>query len=489
MKRSLLCAGAAIFMIAAYPPSIISAQEIQDAAAQQFSIQAGAFAIKAQNQMSDNNFAEAVATLGSALAIENLSSFERSSLHRMKGAAHFEMDQLDQAISEFQSSINANGLPPVERAQVEASLAQLLIANGRYKKGDEKLEAWHNAGGKLSQAHLGLLTQAWVEIKAFDRAVPWAKKWFTRAEPRERKHYDLMNFLFNQTGDATAQADILKQMIIRWPDDKELWQGWAGLLASAGDESGAFEVNILMYEKGLLETENELMRLAQYYGYYDIPYWGARLIEDEMGLGRISKSQSNLVKLSDLWRQAREYDRAIPILEKAVDGSNDSQLHAALGEALYNRGDCQKAEAAFVGAMDRGYKPGKAWMLIATCRYERSQVEERPDCATTTAEMRAQSPKYKAQDAALEAFEKVPNGSESRRDAEKWMTFIRAERKAIEDRCEFQRQQREIVCFLEIERAYDSYTVTGVFELSEECRPYQAAYDAEFRKDLPSIQN
>ena len=57
-----------------------------------------------------------------------------------------------------------------------------------------------------------MLTQAWVQSENYSRALPWAEKWFNSANPKERKHFDLMNFLFNNLGQQGRQADIVKQM-------------------------------------------------------------------------------------------------------------------------------------------------------------------------------------------------------------------------------------------------------------------------------------
>ena len=127
------------------------------------------------------------------------------------------------------------------------------------------------------------------------------------------------------------------------------------------------------------------MKIVQYYSFYDMPYHAAEILEREMNAGRITSSADKLVQLSDLFRQAREYRRAIPILERAAAQSGKAKLYADLGEALYNEGDCAKAEDAFTQAINKGYDRGKSWMLIATCRYEDAQKEDRAVCANTDA--------------------------------------------------------------------------------------------------------
>ncbi len=453
----------------------------QDEQNHQFSARIGAQALKAQTLITDGQYSDAIGVIDKALSEGSLSNFERATLLRMQGSSYFELGDHSRTIQSFKASLEAGGLPKSEHTQIEVALAQLLIANGQSLRGADILEKWHRNGGQLSSAHFQLLTQAWIDQKNFSKALPWAKRWFDGVSVKERKHFDLLYFIYAQLEDRPRQADVIRQMITRWPDDKTLWQSWASVLSAAGEERAAFDVNVLMYDEGLLTEEAELLRLVQYYGFYDIPYWGARLLEEEMAQGRVESSQENLEKLSNLWRQAREYDRAIPVLEKAVQKSTGDKLHAALGEALINRADCQKAERALKTAMDRGYDRGKGWMLIATCRYEKSQQAERPECKTSTKESRLITAKYKSQDEAVMAFEMVPGGSSQRNSANKWISFVKAERQAIEDRCTFIKEQGRLRCMEEIDRAYKEYPLTGVLDISDVCLSYKDAYDAEYR--------
>ena len=185
--------------------------------------------------------------------------------------------------------------------------------------------------------------------------------------------------------------------------------------------------------------------------------------------------------MSGLFRQAREYKRAIPILEEAAGQSGDAKLYADLGEALYNEGSCQKSESAFNEAINRGYDAGKSWMLIANCRYDETNKLERLNCDMTDAQM-AEAPITKARASAVAAFNKVPSSSREKSNASKWIQFISAEREAVERRCVFERNVERDLCYQKIKLAYDSEIFTGGFKLEDEnCLKFKADYDAEFR--------
>ncbi len=487
IKKLLLSATWSVLAIGATQLALVpmaSAQDEQPAEGRQFGAKAGAVVNEALQFMNDNQYSPALNKLNEAAAISDLNAYERSTIYQMMGAAQYELNQYGQAIQSFQRAIDAGGLLPKEADSLRVNIAQLMIANGQYAEGAQALENWINRGGQPKTSHIEMLTQAWVQAENYRKALPWAEKWFQQASPKERKHFDLLNFLYNNLGMPDRQADIVKEMINRWPEDNQLWQNWASLLANGGREKEAFEVNKMLYLGGALTKEDELLKIVQYYSFYDMPYQAAEILEKEMNANRISRNTERLVQLSDLYRQAREYNRAIPILEQAANQSGKAKLYADLGEALYNDGNCGKSEEAFTSAINKGYDKGKSWMLIATCRYEEAQKEERAVCKGTTPEQRAASVKNQKRNRAIEAFENVPASSREGRNAKKWISFIRAERQAVEDRCIFEANVEKELCIIKIRQAYDAQVFTGKFELEEKCQSYKPEFDKLYRQKV-----
>ena len=481
--KKWLCLGAvAVLSCSTVTLTVPTEAQAQAAEGRQFGAKAGAVVNEALQFMNSNQYSAALGKLSEAISIPDINAYERSTIYQMQGSAYYELNQYGQAISGFESAINAGGLLPNEADSLRVNIAQLLIANGQYSQGAEMLESWINRGGTAKPNHIDMLVQAWVQSENYSRALPWAEKWFRAASPKERKHFDLMNFLYNNLGMSGRQADIVKEMIARWPDDKQLWDSWASLLANGGREAEAFEVNKMLYLGGAISSEQDLMKIVQYYSYYDMPYQAAQILEREMNAGRITQSPDKMVQLSDLFRQAREYKRAIPVIERAAKQSGKAKLYADLGEALYNEGECGRAETAFKDAISKGFNAGKSWMLIATCRYEDAQKEARPVCKTTNKAQRQASPKFVKSQKAIEAFQQVPGGSKEGRDASKWIQFIKAEGQAVEDRCEFEINLAKELCYIKIGQAYDAQVFTGKWEIDDQaCLSYKPEYDSLYR--------
>lgn len=485
MLKSKTLTGAAVPVLIALASiaGTVSQVQAQEMAQEnrQFSARAGAIVLAARNLVLADEHEAALGKLTEALSLADISSFERAMIYQMQGTSYYQLTQFPAAITAFEQAVASGGLNAGELADIRVKIAQLMIAAGRHAEGAEALESYLRAGGQEKSEYAELLTQAWTQAENYPRALPWARKWFAAATPKERRHFDLMNFLYNHLGESAQQADIVRQMISRWPDDVELWEAWASLFAAAGKEEDAFAVTKLMYLGGALKTEAEILKVVQYYSYYEMPYQAAQILEKELNAGRVTRQTERLVQLATLFRQAREYGRAIPVLEAATQSGGSAEVYAQLGEALYNEGECARAEAAFKRAIDQGYAAGKAWTLIATCRYEDVQRQQKLSCQMSEAE-KAAAPKTKARQSTIVAFENVPFGSKEAVSAKKWISFVKAERLTFDKRCEFEERVRREECFKDIRRAYEGQFVDGKFTLgNSECEIYKEAYDEEFR--------
>lgn len=478
-----LLAIAAMGLIAPATMDVAFAQDEQPVAeGRQFSADAGEKVNEALQFLNEDNPQGTLATLNALLASDKpLNPYEKSTIYQMMGQAYNEVDNLPLALKSFQDAINAGGMLPKEVDGIKVVIAQLLIVNGEFRKGGEALEKYLREGGQQKPSYVDLLVQAWLGAEDYNRALPWAEKWFNAANPKERKHFDLLNFLYNTLEMPGKQADIVKAMIQKWPEDRVLWDNWASMLGNGGREQDAFEVNKMLYLGGAMTQESDIKKVIQYYSYYEMPYQAAQILEREMRSGRITRNPANLEELSTYYRTAREYKKAIPVLEEAAKSSDTGKLYAALGEAYFNEGDCDKAESSFMKAIDRGYDAGKSWMQVANCIYDSTQNVERLDCSMTDAQMDA-APITRIRAQAVEAFKKVPAGSRESRNARKWLSFVSEERSAVERRCVFEQNVEKELCFSKIKLEYDNLAFSGGdFILDDEnCLQFKDAYDEKY---------
>ncbi|PHS27809.1 MAG: hypothetical protein COA84_03350 [Robiginitomaculum sp.] len=407
--------------------------------------------IEAQEALSaeppDNN--TSIAVLTKLLTKDKLSPYERAITYQIRGQAQYGAGNMRGTISDWESAIATGALNQGEIDSLTPNIGQLYIAEGEYVKGATILENWLRNGGKANDRIHLMIAQSWLQADAYRKALPHAEAAFRMANPKKKKHFDILNYVYHEMKMPAKQAKLLEQEVSIWPDDKKIWRAIASLKQMANKSREAFEVNKIMYLNGMLQKERELLALAQYYSYYEVPYRGASILEREMNAGRVSKKKKNLELLANMWRQAREYERAIPILTAAADIAGDGGLYEKLGEAYYSEEQYDKAEKAFRKAIEKGIKkPGNAYILIANSLYERDRPRD-----------------------AIKEFKKAVQYPYARKIATGWIRFINGEFQVARKQAEFKYKVKLDECKNQVDRKrrMGAEFLEGVGEISKEC--------------------
>ena len=459
------------------PPVQASANETERV----FSAERGAVVNRSLELVNNGNYQAALKLLESQAEASDLSPFERATIYKMIGQYSYELDQLDIAQAAFETALSSGGLLPHEEKNIQIVIAQLMIASGNYREGGERLKGLIKADDALKLQYLELIVQAGVQAEDYHQVLPWAETWFESVEVKERRHYDLLNFLYVQLNMQECHLEILAEMIAAWPEDKTLLWSFMFALTRADRDEDAFAVAKLLYLCGEMTKERDLIKLVQQYTYYDMPFQAAELLEREMEAKRIKKTPERLKQLGELFIQARERDRALPIFESIVESSDDVEFLSTLGHSYAEVGACRKAEAVLQKTVSRGFDTGKGQMLIGNCYY--NEAAEMPPINCNMSDLqRKTAPKAVRINAALDAFKMVPEDSREKANAKKWIQFIEDEISADERRCNFGHYPKD-PCFGNIKHAYDAAIFTDRFELEDEtCGKFVMEYDTKFRR-------
>ncbi len=325
--------------------------------------------LEAQECADADDQACVIATL-TPLLERNPSVFERFVIYRMRGFAYHNTERTDLAIADFMAALETGAAASDEAISLRLNVGQLYIVSDRFDDGIRQIERALADGAELTPGLAFMLAQAYGQAGRFSDGLPYAERQLETG-PRDARNFYLLLFYYQQLDQVPDQLRLISQMVERWPDEEDTWTSLVALMAQTNNESGAFEANKLMYLNGMLTEERELVRLAQYYSFFEYPYRGALILEREINAGRVSASLANLEILANMWRQSREYDRAISVLE-IIAPRGDGEDYLRLAEAYYQENRLNEAERAFeralaLGGLDR---PGDAWALLGTVRYE-----------------------------------------------------------------------------------------------------------------------
>ncbi len=269
-----------------------------------FSVETKKSMEKAMGYISDGKYSKAEKRLKDVRKIKGLSPYEISTVEQMLGQVTYQDKDYKNAIRHFESAVAAGGLLPNETINAELTIAQLYIRTKQYETGATRMENWLRKTGRQDVKYLEALVQALVQAEKYERALPWAERWFAAKNPKSRKHYDLMNYLYHTLGKPDKQLGVLQAMTVQWPQERKLWDLQISALASQDKTFEAYQVYAKLYDIQLLNSKEDLSKLVQYHEYYKRYDIAARILETEMNNGRLDRSDNNQTKLSQLKRQA-----------------------------------------------------------------------------------------------------------------------------------------------------------------------------------------
>lgn len=415
-----------------------------------------------------------VIRLANNLLTTEMTPYEQSVVYTIRGNTRYQLDNYQGAIDDFVAAINTGALVPDQIVAFRTNLGQLYMVVENYEEGIRQFELAVAAGAELNAALSRTLAQAYVQasqetnneaesMRLIRSGLPYAERFYRLKQDKIEAEYALMQFFYQELDRPEDELRVVRDSLQSFPGARRGWQNLVALFARLGREDDAFEANKLMYLNGLFEEENELFRLVQYYSYYSNPYRGASILEREMNAGRIEQTQRNLETLGNMWRQAAEFDRAIPVLERLSELMSDGETALRLAEAHFQLNQPVQAEAALETALARGglSNTGAAWELLGNVRYE--QVD---DVDADRAKLNQ----------ALEAFNQAARFPGSRSSANGWIRFINAQ---IEGKVRRERQIEQVLideCRLTLEAELRILVLTGEADAEGRVRITDSAF-------------
>ncbi len=441
VMQSFLRGVAAAGVLALVSAGMATAQQCTET---EFSSKNGQLYLKAENELLVNENAQAALQALNQLRSNEMNCYEEGAALRLSAAVKVETKNYSGAVSDLQTALDRGYIPASERASTYYNMSQLYMQGENIAKALEYMNKWIQAGGQPDRNQKWQLAVLNHKIDNNREAIKWAEQVFRQDGPNaKREVYDFLIYLYDKTGQLAKKAELLETLLQRNPGERKLWDAIAGDYFRGGNDRRAFEVQKAMYLAGLLKSEDEIMRVVNFYNQFDVPFQAAKLLEKEMNAGRIEKDYEKLELLANLYQVAREFEKAIPVIEEAARMRNSGEMYERLGRSYAELKQWEKTEESMTQALNAGglKDRGTAWTLIGQSRYERGMRDE-----------------------AKEAFRKANS-----RAGRGWLQFMASE----------EQTERELFCFdisskvLEAkneQKACKQIAVLGDEQLPENCR-------------------
>lgn len=409
------------------------------------------------------------------LLSRNLPPYDRATALEVRGQLYFQLDNLDAALRDFVEVLNIDALPSARQRQIRRNVAQLYYTQERYGEAISFMQQYIREAGSEAEANdYFILSAAHVQTNNYSAArspAETAVRLDQQANTRNKQFYDLLNLVYNELGLEAERGRLLETMVEYFPGEASYWEQLAGAYATANRRADALAALEVAYKAGLIDEEDKIVALSQYYYDQNNPYRGALLLETEMNAGNVERDLANLELLAQLWAASREQEKAIAILTEAAPKRDDGRLYYQLGQSYLADEEYGRAVSNLRNALRRGglddRETGNAYVLIGTALFQQD--------SDTTA----------GRQAARAEFVRARNYSNSARTAGSWIEYIDTIEDTLRRQAQVERSQAIERQRRQIERCQ---TILDVIELGGQtevppeqiatCRELSAKVDA-----------
>lgn len=414
---------------------------------------------------------EALDKVNQVLARE-LNGYDESTAREIRATLYFQLDNPQGSLRDFIRILEIDELPFERLREMRFNVAQIYFQQEDYPQTIRYLRQYieEDDGAKRDSNVWYILAISYAQLDDYPSARVPAENAVQFDQEQDKKNYELLNLIYSELELTTERVDLLETMLDLFPEEADYWVQLAGIYNILDRERDTFSTLEIAYELGFIDTESQIIALAQYYSRFGNPYRGGKLVEQEMTAGRVRRTLQNLELLSQLWSMAREQRNAIESLGAAARLSESGELYYRLGQSYLMDEQFPRAVENLRAALRQGglseKERGDIYLLIGSSLFN-------IDGETTEGRM-----------AARRAYAEAAKITTSRPTAVLWLQYIDELEETYEALAEVERLQREARRRQEIDRCE---TIIDVVELGgtmpeeaeQRCRELLAEVEAE----------
>ena len=351
-------------------------------------------------------FAEVIEVLEDMKRRRNLSDQERALMWQTYGYVYSSQEKYEEAVAAFEECLQAGGLEPAVVLNLTYNMAQLYVILEKYERAIELFGDWFAATEKPNAGAHYMFAIAYLQTEQFANAIPHAEQAVAKAKAPKESYLTLVLSLYFESKQYAKAVPVLESLVETFP--KEVyWKQLSAVHAELGDNERALAALEMAYFQGYLDSEGELLNLAQLYLYNEVPYRAAQIVEEALAAGKVEGDAVSWQILADSWLQARERDKALEPLAKAAELAKDGNLYVRLGQLYLGEERWAQAREALRQGLRKGdvRNPGTVHLLLGIAYANDQQWE-----------------------AAQRSFETAQGYKDAERMASAWLTNLEREK-------------------------------------------------------------
>jgi hypothetical protein len=302
---------------------------------------------------------------------DRMNDFEKSTLLSFYTNYYFSTENYRGAIDTFEEMLTIEELRADTRLRTLRSLGQLYGSEEEWQSSINNFEMWRELSPEEDDIVFRGLSYAHYQLEEFEQALPYWIDYMNfklnAGEERDRNDYAYLNGLYFTLEDFVSALELTKTMIMLF-DDPTDWRNLNAVYASLDDEDNRIRSLNLAYLKGYLDDEVYFLNLGQSMAAIEIPYSGAKIINDGMDQEFVEQTVDNLEVYTQMFLIASMWDDGMAPARQYAEMSDEGNGYDTLGYLLYVRADYEEAAEAFQAGIDKGGLNDRADTLLFLAR-------------------------------------------------------------------------------------------------------------------------
>jgi predicted Zn-dependent protease len=337
-------------------------------------------AIEALNK---ENYSGAKAAV-SKLKLDSLSPYERSRTEQILASIESAQDNYPAAQKHLQAAIDAGGLNEKEISDTRYQIAQMFLAQEKWKEGAAALEQWFQTAQNPNGAAYYLLAVAYYQQNDYKRALVPAQKAVDLTDKPQESWVQLVLALYLQQDKFAEAVPLLKKLIAMAPDKKTYWQQLSSVYGQMEDYPKSLAVAQLAYSGGILVDDADVRRLADLQLFNDLPYRCGLTLDEAVQKKQVKVDFKLYEKQANCWIAARDFAKAVGPLERAAEMAPNGDLYVRLGEVQIQRSEWSSAATALQNGLRKGglKDTGNAQVLLGIAQFNQKNYAAAKDSFT-----------------------------------------------------------------------------------------------------------
>ena len=337
--------------------------------------------LAAQELVEEKNYSAALRSLNNLYNPDKLTEYEQANVLNYLGFVHYNMDNMPQAIAIYRKLLAIPSLEPQMAKSTTFTMAQLLTVEEKYGEALSTINKWFTLESNPSSQPYILKAQILYNLSRYKEMIAPIETAMQVAESRDQPlkedWFNLLNFAYFQEENYAKVRDIQMTLLQKWPK-KRYWKSLAGAYTELGEDQKLIYAYDAAFTQGMLETEAEFVTMAQLFMQAEVPYNAAKLLQDKMDTGVVSKNEKNYRLLSQAWQLAQDGSKAIPALKAAAALADHGELDARLANSYLNVSDYGHCVASARNAARKGglKSPDNIQITLGMCLYNQRKYDE-----------------------------------------------------------------------------------------------------------------